>query len=125
MPIHAGLRWIHADSCRKSQKMIFLNCFHSKKFFTPAFHLLFHKSNCFQFKILIFYRKIVNTHTNFDVCVLTICNENPIFWKDIFRQKIVTKKFLASQIFFQILEYKNFLILKMNIFLDFSFLKKQ
>jgi hypothetical protein len=43
-------------------------------------------------------------------------------------KKNVTKKFLAEKNvtdFFQILEYKNFLILKMNIFLDFSFSKKQ
>jgi len=55
--------------------------------------------------------------------------KNGIFWKDNFVTKTFYQKmFLAekmSQIFFQILEYKNFLILKMNIFLDFSFFKKQ
>jgi len=43
-------------------------------------------------------------------------------------KKCHKKKFLAEKNvtdFFQILEYKNFLILKMNIFLDFSFSKKQ
>jgi hypothetical protein len=43
-------------------------------------------------------------------------------------KKIVTKKFLAEIFvtdFFSNLEYKKFLILKMNIFLDFSFSKKQ
>jgi hypothetical protein len=40
--------------------------------------------------------------------------------KNIFR-----KMFLAEEIFFQILEYKKFLILKKNIFLDFLFSKKQ
>jgi hypothetical protein len=64
---------------------------------------------------------------------LCVCVENvfPIGQK---RQKhFVTKTFIKkcfwrkkmSQIFFQILQYKNFLILKMNIFLDFSFSKKQ
>jgi hypothetical protein len=46
-----------------------------------------------------------------------------------FRQKIVTKNVFGGnfchRFFFQILEYKKFLILKMNIFLDFSFSKKQ
>jgi hypothetical protein len=35
------------------------------------------------------------------------------------------KKIVTKNVFVGILEYKNFLILKMNIFLDFSFLKKQ
>ena len=127
--------WIDPDSIWISlflihfyPKFVFLNCFQSKMISTPAFHLLFHKTDWFQFKNLKKRRFFVHTHTTFDVCVWTIVMKNGIFWKDILWQKNVTKKFLAEKNvtdFFSNSRIKKILILKMNRILDFSFLKKQ
>ena len=108
--------------------MIFLNCFQSKKFFTPAFHLLFFKTDCFQFKIFKKRRFFVHTHTTFDVCVLRIVSKTGFSGKSFSAKKIVTKNVLAEKNvtdFFSNSRIKKILILKMNIFLDFSFSKKQ
>jgi len=97
--------------------------------FDPAFHLLFGKTDCFQFKIFIFCRFFVNTHTTFDVCVLKKYLKNKIFQKIFFRQKKLSEKSFwrkkMSEIFFSNFKIKNIFKILENIFLDFSFLKKQ
>jgi len=92
-------------------------------FFDPAFHLFFHSLNCFQFKNFKKRRFFVHTHTIFDVCVLKKYIKNGISAK-----KIVTKKVFGGKnvrdFFSNFKIKKNFKILE-NIFLDFSFSKKQ
>ena len=123
-PLQSGSIWMESFSIRFLQKLKNLNCFQSKKFFTPVFHLDFFILNCFQFKIFIFCRFFVNTHTIFDVCVLKKYLKNKIFWKIFLRQKNVRKKVFGGKKvrdFFS--NFKNIFKILENIFWIFIFLK--